>query len=206
MALISRSSPLREGRGVDRGGTGFDAEGRAFGTGGAGAVSHPCFPLEILVVVPQVRGEPASPDLDHVRGDPIDEVAVVGDEDDGPVEGGERFLQHLLRGEVEVVGRLVHAQEGGRPHQHLREGDAGFLPAREHGDTLVHLVAAEQEGAEDTSQPSNGRLGVGLLQLFEDGAGRIESVQLMLSVVVHLDVGAERPLPAVGSAARPPAS
>src|SRR5215467_12212749 len=46
---------------------------------------------EVVVIVAQVRGQPAPVYLDDVRGDPIDEVPVVRDEDDRARESRERF-------------------------------------------------------------------------------------------------------------------
>ena len=59
----------------------------------------------------------ASTHRDDAGGDAAQEVAVVADGDDGAVEALQRLLQHLLAGDVQVVGRLVQHQQ-----RSLREG------------------------------------------------------------------------------------
>ena len=58
--------------------------------------------------------------LDHPFGHGVDEVAVVGHEQDRPAVGGERRLEPGHRVGVEVVGRLVEHQEVWRIVQHPR--------------------------------------------------------------------------------------
>ena len=93
-----------------------------------------------------------------------------------------------------MVGGLVEAQQGGRPHQHARQRQAGLLAARQHRDLLVDGVARKQECAEDRAQARVGRLGRHRLQLFQHRPGRHEGVQLMLGVVVNGHVRAQCPL------------
>ena len=109
-------------------------------------------------------------DLDHVAGDPVDEVPVVRDEHDGAREAHERVLEHLLGGEVEVVGGLVETQERGGPDEHLGQGHAGLFSARQHGHALVRVVAAEEKGAEDRAQALDAGRRIRHLELLEDRA------------------------------------
>jgi hypothetical protein len=46
-------------------------------------------------------------ELEHGVDGSVEELAVVGDDDRGPVVVGEKTLQEVEAGEVEVVGRLV---------------------------------------------------------------------------------------------------
>ena len=95
----------------------------------------------------------ASPfaDLDDLRGEPLDEVAIVRDEDQRAAVVVERVEQHVLRVDVEVVGRLVEQQRVRRAQQHARHGQARALAARQHARLLVDVVAREQEAAEDVA-------------------------------------------------------
>src|SRR5205814_3908905 len=110
---------------------------------------------------------------------------------------GERPVEHLARGEVEVVRRLVQAEERGRPHQHLRERDARLLPAREHRDPLLDGVTREEEGAQDRPQARLAELRRRALELRQHGERRRQRVELVLGVVVDRHVRAERALAAV---------
>ena len=66
--------------------------------------------------------------LDHSgQLHPVEQLAIVGHEDDRALEGGERLLELLDRRQVEVVGGLVeHEQVGAVGHQQRQRG-AGAL-------------------------------------------------------------------------------
>ena len=108
--------------------------------------------LQVVVVIPRVLRQAPVADLDHLGGDPVDEVAVVGDEEHGAVELIQGLLQDLAGGDVQVVGRLVQAQEVRRPEQHLGQRQPALLAAGQDGHRLLHVVAREQEGAQDPPQ------------------------------------------------------
>src|SRR5690606_38898289 len=109
--------------------------------------AHPAR-LEVLV-------EGAGIDLDRPvfhrpdrRRDLADERAVVAHEEERPLEGRERVGEPIARLEIEVVRRLVHEQEVARIDEEPRERDAGALATGEDADLLLHVVVAEEEGAE----------------------------------------------------------
>jgi len=79
-------------------------------------------------------------------------VPVVRDEEHGPVELAERADEHLLGGDVEVVGRLVEHEEVGRVEEHHRQHQPRLLAAGEHPHALLHLVAGEAEAAGQRAQ------------------------------------------------------
>ena len=54
-------------------------------------------------------------DLDHALGDGLEEPAVVADHQIREALGAEQGLEPDDAGEVEVIGRLVEEQHGGRP-------------------------------------------------------------------------------------------
>ena len=89
-------------------------------------------------------------DLEHARGDAVDEVAVVGDEQDGAGVVLERVGERLDGAHVEVVGGLVEQQEVGVADEQREQAQAAALAAREHArrvfstSSAVELEAAEQ--------------------------------------------------------------
>ena len=84
-------------------------------------------------------------DLDGARGDTVEEVAVVRDDDERarPVE--QIVLQPLQRGEVEVVRRLVEQQQIRLLQQQLAERGARLLAAAEVRRRSRLLLAREAE-------------------------------------------------------------
>ena len=68
------------------------------------------------------------PDLDDLLHRDVEEVAVVGDQDESIGVGGEIFLQPVTSFEIKVIGGLVEQQQIGFLQQELGERDA-HLPA-----------------------------------------------------------------------------
>ena len=77
-------------------------------------------------------------------GDVVEEVAVVGDDQDGAGVGDQVLLQPGDGLGVEVVGRLVEQQDVGVLQQQLAEGDAALLAAGEGVDGGVVGRAAQR--------------------------------------------------------------
>jgi hypothetical protein len=107
--------------------------------------------LQALLLLLQPGGIVALPgdavaavELQDPAGDIVEEVAIMGDGDDGAgilvqeaLEPGDRFG-------VEMVGRLVEQQHVGLGQQQPAERDAATLPARELGD--VGIPGREAQG------------------------------------------------------------
>ena len=106
---------------------------------------------EKLRVRPWIDDRLAVADLDDLRRELLDEVAIVRHEDQRAAVVLERVEQHVLRIEIEVVGRLVEQQRVRRAQQHARDGEPRALAARQHGGLLVDVVAGEEEAAEDVA-------------------------------------------------------
>ena len=91
-----------------------------------------------------------------------------------------------------MVGGLVEAEQRLGGDEHLGQREAGALAAGKDPHALVDVLASEEEGTEQTAllrdSPGRGN-GVDLLQ---DGISLFKPLELMLSVVRHADVGAER--------------
>src|SRR5690606_33470609 len=100
--------------------------------------------LQIGGVVALVGVEVAAVDLGDPLGDVVEEVAVVGDGDDGALVLLEVLLEpeHALG--VEVVGGLVQQQQVGLLQQQLAQRHATALAAGEVGDGLVAGRAAQR--------------------------------------------------------------
>ena len=50
-------------------------------------------------------------DLQNVIADPVEEISVVADDQQGSLESVEEFLEPIQCREVEVVGRLVEEED-----------------------------------------------------------------------------------------------
>jgi hypothetical protein len=91
--------------------------------------------------------EPRS-ELEDPLGGVVEEVAVVGDRDDGAGEALQELLEPVDRLGVEVVGRLVEEQHVGLGEQHAAERDAALLAARELADDRVPGREAQRVGGD----------------------------------------------------------
>ena len=81
------------------------------------------------IVVAGVQRDLAVIDVRDRRADAVQEVAVVGDDDDRVLEVDEELLKPVDRVEVEVVGRLVEQQDVGIAEQGAREQHFDLLRA-----------------------------------------------------------------------------
>ena len=169
-----RRSPRRTGRPGCR----ARAEGRGPGRGAerrlpaAVRAGHAQQPRGLVVVVAsRVQDHAPIVHLDHARREPSHERAVVRHHDHGPGILHQRLLQHLLAGDIEMMGGLVEQHEVRGFHQDARQRHPLPLAARQHAAGLEHVVAGEQEVAEQRAQY---RTPVGrrdLLQLLEHRRG-----------------------------------
>ena len=119
--------------------------------------------------------------------DAVEEVAVVGDADDGAFEDGEGFFQHAEGGEVEVVGGLVENDEVAAVLEDLGEHEAGAFATGEEVDALVDAVVAEEEtfevGAGGDGLVAEEELVAAVGDFVEEGAGAVELHPALVDVV-----------------------
>src|SRR5436305_1033420 len=108
-------------------------------------------PLEVAVVAEVHRHGPVF-DRPEPRRDGIDEVPVMGNEDDRAFEVLQRLLQHLLGRDVEVVGGLVEQQQARVVEHQLRERHAALLTAAQRPNRLEGIIAMEEQAAEKGTQ------------------------------------------------------
>jgi hypothetical protein len=85
-------------------------------------------------------------DFDDAGGDDVEEVAVVGDEDDGAGECAEVVFEPADGFGVEVVGGFVEEEEVGLAGEGAAECDAAFFSAGEWGDGGIEGWCAEGRG------------------------------------------------------------
>src|SRR5437870_1137422 len=83
-----------------------------------------CPPLPRVGVVAGIERRGAVLDKQCLLGQPVQEIAVVRDEDNGPTIALERRLDALAGGDVQVIGRLVQHEEVGAGGEELGQGDA----------------------------------------------------------------------------------
>ena len=100
--------------------------------------------LEVGRVVALVGVRLATVELEDPLGDVVEEVAVVGDGEDGAGVGRQVTLEPLHRLGVEVVGRLVEQQQRGLLEQELAQGDPAPLASGEVVDQHVGRGAAQR--------------------------------------------------------------
>ena len=117
-----------------------------------------------------------------MRRDPVDEPAVVRDEDDRPFELEERLLQPFARVEVEVVRRLVEQEQIRAAEDDAGEGEAPLLASREGPHLLLHRVAPEVEKGEEVPCLAVEEARVEVANDVEDCPGRREVSHLLVVV------------------------
>src|ERR1035437_10167002 len=127
----------------------------------------------------------------HARAQAAQEHAVVRDENHRPFEPLERLHQHLLGGQVQVIGGFVQHQEVRRVVEHTRHREARFLAAGERTDLLVHVVTRKLERPGERAQRAHAILREVPLKLFDDGQIPLEHVERLLREVPHIQAGAE---------------
>ena len=84
------------------------------------------------------------------RHDAVEEVPVVGDDDDDAGEVVEIVLEHLESLDIEIVRRLIEDQDIRGAHQDLEKAEPALLPAGELPDERVlHFRVEEKALAHD---------------------------------------------------------
>jgi len=97
----------------------------------------------------------AGADLPDVANfDDVEEVAVVGDDDDGALEGGNHALKGDLAGHVEVVVGLVQEQRVWVCDEDLGHADLFLLSTAERGHGQVEQFVRDAEGTQGAFGPA----------------------------------------------------
>ena len=140
--------------------------------------------LEPRRVVALERDAAAAVELEDPLGDVVEEVAVVGDGDDGAGVLLQEPLQPLDALGVEVVGRLVEQQQVGPAQQQAAQRDAATLATRQRGDVGVVGRAAQRVHGDLDVALEAPRVGGGDLVL-ELGLQRADLVVVGVGVGPH---------------------
>ena len=84
--------------------------------------------------------------------DRLEQGAIVGDEDDGALEGEQRVLERLAALDVEVVRGLVEDQHVGARGDEHRQREAPLLAAGDVAERLLRVGPGEEEAAQQMAR------------------------------------------------------
>ena len=107
----------------------------------------------VLRIVAVVVGEGAQAHLGDALDRGVEEVAVVGDEHHRARVVVEVLLEPVARGQVEVVGGLVHQQQVRAGEQELGQGDAHLPAARELLALALLVLQGEAQALQHVGHP-----------------------------------------------------
>ena len=105
-----------------------------------------------LVVAAGVGDDGLVVDVGNVGADAVEEVAVVGDDDERAIVAHQEILQPVDGVEIEVVGGLVQEQGLGVAKEGLGQQHANLLPALQ----LAHVALVERLGQVQAVQQHGG--------------------------------------------------
>ena len=105
--------------------------------------------LQEVIDAAQVFTDPAATKLIDLRNQPIQEFAVVRDDNRRTVEGAYGLLQHVLRRHIQMVRRLVEYQQVHRFQQQTYHRQSAAFTAAEHLYLLIAFLAPEHECSQD---------------------------------------------------------
>ena len=117
----------------------------------------------------------------------------MGDQQRGSLVGHQGVLEHLLGGDVEVIGGLIQNQQIAGGEQHQGQGQTGFLSAAELPDFLEHRVVAEAETAQQRTNLGLGPVGNRFVHRVDHGLGQIQGFGLVLFEVPRNHVVLPKP-------------
>jgi len=123
----------------------------------------------------------------------VDEVPVMGNEDDAAPVMAQGFEQHFLGLEIKVIGRFVQQQQIGRPQQQNGQGQAVFFAPGQDRHRFLHIVPGKQEGAKDVPHPRHHVEGRRIRDLLQHGGFRIQGPGLILGKIGQLQIMALPP-------------
>src|SRR5688500_18122520 len=103
--------------------------------------------IRFVVLIVPLEPDDAAVALEgeHVRGDAIEEPAVVADDHGAAGVVQQRLFERTERVDVEIVGRLVEQQQVRSTLQQLGQMDAVALAARQRADLALLSAALEVE-------------------------------------------------------------
>ena len=136
--------------------------------------------------VDDAEGGWAALEVPDAGGDLVDEVEVVGDEEDGALVLLQGEVEGVAGFEVEVVGGLVEDEDVGLLQHELAEEQACRFAAGERVGALHALLAAEEHAAEDAANVFLGGVLVELIEPVVDGHAHLDGAGEVLGEVADL--------------------
>jgi hypothetical protein len=118
-------------------------------------------------------------DMDNFIDDRIEEVAIVGDQNQRALIALQPLLQPDHRIEIEVVSRFIEQQQVGAADQRLREVEAHTPAAGEVADRAFKLFVAETQAVQQAGGAGADGPGVDGVQLAVDGGDGMAVVALV---------------------------
>ncbi len=113
------------------------------------------FSFNFVEVVGEVAGEEAGweggAEFESFLDNGVEEIAIVGDDEEGSGVVDEGFLEDVLGLHIEVVGGFVEDEKVGGSNEHADESDTGAFAAGEDAYFFVDVVASEEEAAENVT-------------------------------------------------------
>src|SRR5665213_3702925 len=102
-------------------------------------------PPQVVFVIARKNVHVPVFNLEDTRGQVVDKVAIVRNQNYGAGVFVQRIEQDVFRAHVQVIGGLVEQQEIRWGEKHASQRVAIALAAREDADALERVVIAEQE-------------------------------------------------------------
>ena len=97
--------------------------------------------------------------LNHLVGDLIDQVAVVGDQADGSLKLLQSHFQDISRRDIEMAGGFVEEKKVGRFEKHLCQDQPTLLAPTQNRDLFFNLLSTEEKGSQEGSKLCLGFIG-----------------------------------------------
>src|SRR5262249_2628162 len=139
-----------------------------------------------LVVALAPNGLAVPLEGEDVRGDPIEEPAVVTNDDDAAAEAQEGVFQGAERVHVEVVGGLVEEEQVAAAAEQLGQGDAVPLAAGQLSDLPLLIRPFEIEpghiAARGHAALAQHQVVYPAGDLLEDGLAAVQRVAVLIDV------------------------
>ncbi len=147
--------------------------------------------LQELPYAAQILPHAAVTELIELAHQPIQEIPVVGYDDESPVEGLEGAFKDILGLDVHMVRRLVERQQIMAFQHQLGHTQTRPLAAAEHRNPLVYVLAPEKEGREDVSEPRADIPRRYAVESAEDRLFLVQHIFLILREIAHIHIMSE---------------
>ena len=144
---------------------------------------HPVFPLRI---VGKAAGMAAPIQPQHRGCHAVQQVAVVGYQNQRAGKIEQVFFQNLQRGNVQIVGGLVQQQHVGRLQHQLGNQHPRPLAATEIAHRLIQLLAGKQEAGRPTGHMHHPALVQNRVALWSQGAAQGQTL-VQLAHLAEID-------------------